>query len=183
VKCVNRFNVFLMGLLFCYLFSRISYSQNNTWPQFRSTNCAGHAAKNAKPPIELNESNILWKTSLSAGHSSPVVWGDNIFVTGFIKENNELQTICINRKSGKIKWSQSIHPEKIERFHAVGNAAQTSAVTDGKRVCVYFGSYGLLCYDCDGQKIWEFPMSVHEHEYGASSSPIIKDDLLILCRD
>jgi outer membrane protein assembly factor BamB len=172
--------IFFVCLIFC---QGVLFSQDNNWPQFRGPNCSGIASTQAKPPIELDQRNLLWKATLPVGHSSLVIWGDNIFVTGFIKANYELQTLCINRKDGSVKWSQSIFPESIENYHAVGNAAQTSAVTDGERVCVYFGSYGLLCYDMEGRLLWEMPMPVHDHAYGAGSSPIIHGNLLILCRD
>ena len=138
-------------------------AQNYYWPQFRGPNCSGIAEENAKPPTELNDQTLKWKIALPVGHSCPCIWGDNIYLTAFIKEKSELQTICIDRNTGDIKWKKSIFPEKIERYHPVSNAAQTSPATDGERVYVYYGSYGILCYSATGELIWDYKINVHPH--------------------
>jgi outer membrane protein assembly factor BamB len=160
-----------------------SAKEAKTWPQFRGINCSGLAAEDARPPIEFSDKTLLWKIVLPAGHSSPVVWDDKIFLTAFIKDSSELQTICIKRKNGKTIWKQSILPEKIEGYHSISNAAMASPVTDGEHVYVYFGSYGILCYNFNGGLVWEYKINVHPYRWGVSSSPIIYKDYLILSRD
>ncbi|MBN2088869.1 PQQ-binding-like beta-propeller repeat protein [candidate division KSB1 bacterium] len=180
----NKFNAFIFILLFAIMLSYgLSYSQNDVWPQFRGPNCSGIANKKSKPPIELNDKNTLWKISLPEGHSSPCIWGDNLFMTGYVKDKSELQIICINRKTGKVKWTQSIFPEKIEGYHPISNAAQTSPATDGARVYVYFGSYGILCYTSNGEFVWDYKIQVHPYRWGVTSSPVIHENKLILSRD
>ena len=162
-----------------------STSKQDYWPQFRGPNCSGHAAAEAAPPTTLDASTLLWQTRLPKGHSSPCIWGDNIFVTAHIEEKSELQTICIDRDSGKIKWTKSIFPEKIENYYyPLGNAAQTSPATDGERVYVYFGSFGVLCYNNEGELIWEHKIEISPYSYmGVTSSPIIIDSKLIVNHD
>ena len=172
----------LLILLSIHCFRTVLAQQDN-WPQFRGPNCCGIADENAKPPVELNEKTLLWKTALPIGHSSPCIWEDNIFLTAFVKEKSELQTICIDRITGDIKWKKSIFPEKIERYHAISNAAQTSPATDGERVYVYFGSYGILCYSVEGLLIWDYKINVHPHHWGVATSPTLYKDMLILSRD
>jgi len=156
----------------------------NHWPQFRGVNCSGHAAEDAVPPVMLNDTSLLWKTALPEGHSSPCIWGDNIFVTAHLKENSELQTICIDRNSGKINWVRSIFPEKMEDYYAIGNAAQTSPACDGERVFVYHGFYGVLCYSNQGELIWKYKIEIPESSnYGVTSSPILNDNKLIVSHD
>ena len=159
-------------------------AQKTTWPQFRGHNSSGHADENCKPPVEFGiDNNLLWKVELPEGHSSPCIWGDNIFLTGFIKDKKELQTICIDRNSGKKKWKQSVFPEKIEYYHGISNAAVSTPTTDGERIYVYFGSYGILCYNMNGDLVWENPMPLPNVWYGASTSPVLAEELLIFSQD
>jgi outer membrane protein assembly factor BamB len=157
--------------------------QSKSWPQFRGNNSTGIAYQNAKPPTELGEDNMLWKIETPTGHSSPVIWDNNIFISGCHDDENKLLVMCISRKKGEILWRDSIVVEEFEKVHAVGNTAQSSPVTDGERVYFYFGSYGLLCYDLAGQLLWKKEFEIPQSMYGVASSPIINEDLLILCRD
>jgi outer membrane protein assembly factor BamB len=148
-------SLIVLFFLFISYFGELE-AQDTTWPQFRGVNSSGLADERAKPPIRFGPNqNFLWKVALPVGHSSPCIWDDNIFLTGYIKDKKELQTICINRNTGEIKWNQAIHPEKIEKYHAISNAATATPTTDGTQVYVYFGSYGVLCYDMSGALVWE----------------------------
>jgi outer membrane protein assembly factor BamB len=159
-------------------------AQDTTWPQFRGHHSSGIAADDAKPPVQFGPNqNFLWKVALPVGHSSPCIWNDKIFLTGFIEDQKELHTICINRKTGEITWRQAIHPEKIEAYHAISNAATATPTTDGVRVYVYFGSYGIVCYDMSGVLLWEKQIPLTDIDYGASTSPIATKDVLILSHD
>jgi outer membrane protein assembly factor BamB len=154
------------------------------WPQFRGVNCSGIAALTAKPPEEFSENNLLWSLDLPLGHSSPVIWGDNIFVTGCVPEEKKLEMFCINRKDGKVMWQHTLPVLKFENVHSsVGNAAHASAVTDGERAYFYFGSYGLICYDLNGKLLWEKKFPVANGRYGTASSPVLYNEKLILCRE
>jgi len=170
--------------LISFACARESETPDATWPQFRGVNSSGLADESAKPPVQfgLNQ-NLLWKVALPVGHSSPCIWANNIFLTGYIKDSNELQTICINRSTGAVNWRQSIYPEKIENLHAISNAATATPTTDGERVYVYFGSYGLLCFDMGGALVWEKQIPTANIWFGAPSSPIVTKDLLILSQD
>jgi outer membrane protein assembly factor BamB len=154
------------------------------WPQFRGPNGAG-VAHEQKPPIHFGvESNVLWKISLPAGASSPCIWGDRIFLTGF--ENDTLQTICLNRSNGKILWRQSAPAKQIEVYHKKeGSPAASTPATDGRQVYVYFGSFGLLCYDFTGKEKWrmELPIAQSFGGFGTGTSPILADGLVVLTRD
>ena len=154
-----------------------------SWPQFRGDNGSGLAPENASPPLVFNEKTLQWKIDLPLGHSSPAVWEDRIYVTAYLKDSAQLQTICVDRESGVIIWKRSIFPEKIEGFHPISNAAQTSPVTDGEHVYVYFGSYGILCYKKNGDLAWDYQIDVNPYRWGVASSPVLYKDKLILSRD
>lgn len=149
------------------------------WPQFRGTDAANTG--NGKPPVQFGpKANLVWSTELPLGHSSPVLWGDRIFLTGV--DAGKLVTLALDRATGKVLWSTPAPAEKLEATHRISNPAATTACTDGERVIVYFGSYGLLAYDFAGKELWRHPLPSPVVEFGAGSSPVIVGDLVIqLC--
>src|SRR4030042_299393 len=157
--------------------------QDNNWPQFRGTNSMGIAPDNAIPPIELNpDKNLSWKTSLASGVSSPCVYKNLIFITGFDKEKKSLITYCVDFTKGSILWQNLVTPDSLEQTHSIGSAAATTPVTDGSAVYIYFGAYGVLCYNLEGTLLWERRLPMLNAQYGSNGSPIVHDSLLILNR-
>ena len=183
----NRINASLLLCITVFLFVQTAVPQTTsptTWPQFRGANGNGIAHPSQNPPIFFSpEQNVLWKTPIISGHSSPCIWGDNIFLTGFNKEKQELQVFCIDRVSGKVRWNDIVIAEKIEKVHVANNPANATPVTDGKRVYFYFGSYGFLCYDFNGKQLWTLQMPVPKTNWGFGTSPILAGNLLILHHD
>ena len=147
-------------------------SDQKNWPQFRGPGGLGIAEDAQKLPLEFDQrKNMIWKSEVSKGNSSLCVWGDRIFLTGVSGKN--LETVCLDRNSGKILWRQSVTPEKIERVHPINSPASPTPTTDGERVFVYFGSYGLLCYDFEGREIWQRTLPPPLSMYGTAASPIM----------
>ena len=158
------------------LFTQVS------WPQFRGQNGQGISGDSKPLPAEFSEKhNLLWKCNVSEGISSPVVWDNKIILTGI--RGDTLVTICINRHNGEKEWTRFAHAEKVERTHPIGSAASPSVVTDGVHIISYFGSYGLICYDFHGKKIWERKIPQQGNMYGVAVSPIIYENVLFLNRD
>jgi outer membrane protein assembly factor BamB len=154
------------------------------WPQFRGLNGSGIAIATSKPPIAFDEGNLLWKTELPKGVSSPVIWKDKLFITGFVESSKELQTICINRKNGIVLWRNNIKPDTVEKYStAVGSPAQSTLTTDGERVIAYFGSCGFFCYDFQGKLLWKSAMACNKGTYGSATSPVIAGDKVIFICD
>jgi outer membrane protein assembly factor BamB len=151
------------------------------WPQFRGPNCSG-VAESDKPPIEFGPTNnLLWKIALPAGFSSPCVWEDRIFLTAFADQ--KLSTLCVQRRDGKILWRQYTPTEQIEEVNPDSSPASGTPATDGERVYVYFGSYGLLAYDLDGRELWRKPLPLAISLNGTGTSPVVMDGLVIVNRD
>jgi outer membrane protein assembly factor BamB len=153
------------------------------WPQFRGPNGAGVAASDEKLPVDFGPAKYVWRTPLPQGLSSPCVWGDWIFLTGHDQETNQLETLCIDGRTGRLRWRRVAPTGTIEETHIAGGAAAPTPATDGQRVYVYFGSHGLLCYDYLGRQLWTRPLPVPFTEYGAGSSPVLVRDWLLLVRD
>ena len=123
-------------------------SQN--WPQFRGPNSQG-VADAEKPPIEFGpEKALLWKTPMPGGVSSPCIWGDRIFLTGFETNRKKLETICVVRKTGSIIWRKEAPEGKIQETHEISSPANTTPATDGRVVCVSFAHFGVVAYGLDG---------------------------------
>jgi outer membrane protein assembly factor BamB len=149
------------------------------WPQFRGPNSAGLGA--GKPPVNFGpEQNVRWKTAVGPGLSSPIIWEGRVFLTEFDRVNKQLATLCIDRRTGKILWRRTVAPGQIEKVHEISSPAGATPVTDGERVYVYFGSYGLVCYDMNGNQKWERQLPMPNNPYGAVASPIIAGELLVL---
>jgi len=162
---------------------REAQTQDFQWPQFRGINGSGVAAETAIPPIILDSTTLAWRKELPKGVSSPVIWNDKLFVTGFNDSNNELSTICLDRKNGDILWSRAVKPDTVENSHSISSPAQSTAVTDGERIITYFGSCGLFCYDMQGQVLWKYPLACSNTIFGNGTSPVIAGDKLLLIRD
>ena len=159
-----------------------SRAQDLGWPQFRGPDGRG-ISKTANPPVVFNQTtNLAWKMTIPRGVSSPIVVEDKVFITG-LGEGNELQTLCLNRYSGKILWQRSIKVEKLEPSHSLSSPASATPVSDGKRVYVYFGSLGLIAYALDGSEIWTKQLPQPVVEFGSSASPILADGKLIFLCD
>lgn len=153
----------------------------SNWPQFRGPNSQA-VAKSVKAPAQFGPTaNLLWKTPLPPGHSSPCIWGDRIFLTGF--SDGKLETICLNRRDGKIVWRIAVPAEKIETTHRIGSPACPTPATDGERVFVYFGSVGVIAYDFSGRELWRKPLPIPMIEFGTGTSPILAGDMVILLCD
>ncbi len=149
------------------------------WPQFRGPNSSGLGE--GRPPVHFGpDQNVLWKTAVGAGLSSPIVWEDRVFLTEVDQPNKQLSTLCIDRRTGKILWRRTVAPEQIEKVHELSSPAGATPATDGESVYVYFGSYGLVSYDLNGNLKWERRLPLPENPYGAVSSPIVAGELLVL---
>lgn len=152
------------------------------WPQFRGPDGLAVAAGNGEPPIEFGpEKNCLWQVPLASGHSSPVLWGDRIFLTTFDAET--LTAVCLDRASGRMLWSRPVVAEKIEQVHRISSPAAATACTDGERVYFHFGSFGVIAFDFAGEEVWRYPLPLPVNDFGTGASPIIVDGKVIVLRD
>lgn len=168
----------LAGLLL--LLAGRSPGQAN-WPQFRGPNGQGVSAL-AAPPAEFGPaSNLLWSIETPPGHSSPVVAGNRVFITAL--DSGKLYTIALDRATGKQLWKQPAPAKLIERVHPFASPASPTPLADEQRVIVYFGSFGLICYDHDGKELWARPLPIPKTTYGAACSPIRVGDNAVIVLD
>ena len=169
----------LIAVLLLMYFADTTRASEPVWPQFRGPGGLGIAPDNQAYPTKLDMSkNLLWKTEVPKGHSSPCIWGDRIFITA--RSDEVLETICMDRASGTIKWRKTVEPETMEKISGTNSHASPTPVCDGKRVYVYFGSFGLIAYDVDGSELWKKPLPVPNIQHGSASSPILADKIVII---
>jgi outer membrane protein assembly factor BamB len=160
----------------------VGAARADDWPRFRGPNGQGVAAEGAKPPAEFGAGkNAAWAVELPPGHSSPVVSAGRIFVTAY--DGTKLETICLDATGGKVMWRRPAPADKVEQVNSANSPAASTPAADGERVYVYFGSYGLLAYDRDGNELWKLPLPTPQTMFGAATSPVVVVDKVVLVRD
>jgi outer membrane protein assembly factor BamB len=172
-----------VAVLFFALFSITSQAEEARcrWNQFRGPRGAGIETDGKALPAELDEKSMIWKSEVPHGLSSPCIWGNRVFLTGIT--GTSLETICVDRTTGKILWRAEAWYEFIERVHRTNSPATPTAATDGKHVYVYLGSSGLLCYDFDGGEVWNRVLRPSPNLYGTASSLILAGGHLVFLND
>ncbi len=160
-------------------------AMKSNFPSFRGAGGTGHAYKKNTPvnwDVASGE-NIKWKTNIPLpGMNSPVVWGNNVFLTGANESKQEVY--CINKNTGKIKWKANI-PKSAKSPKVTddtGHAAATAA-TDGEHVYAVFSNGDIAGIDFSGKIIWTRNLGVPVNNYGHSSSLIVYFDKLIVQYD
>ncbi len=165
---------------------------DENWPQFRGAEARGIATDgNGLPVTWSTTENIEWKTDIPGrGWSSPVVWGDNVFLTTTVsleeletpapekglyngRQQAKLESVfqwhvyCLDLETGVIKWNKKVHEGVPERATHIKNSfASETPVTDGEHVYAYFGNLGLYTLDFDGNLVWSKKIDSHKTRNG-----------------
>lgn len=159
------------------------------FPFFRGQDSRGIAGGSGYPIHWNGEegSNIKWKLQLPRdGKSSPVIWGNRLFVTG--AENTQCEVYCIDKESGEILWSASAsgipgEPSEVPDMDYDSGMAVSTAAVNANAVCAIFANGNLICLDHDGNRKWAKNLETPENIYGYSCSLIIHGDLLLVQYD
>ena len=126
------------------------------WPGWRGPRGDGTSHERNVPLTWSETSNIRWKTSIPGkGHSSPILWGDRVFVTTCLEDEGERILMCLDRRNGSILWRRTVLTAPLEKKHPLNSFASATPVTDGKHVWIAFLAYPdmqVACYDFDGKK-------------------------------
>ncbi len=156
------------------------------WPQFRGPKGDGHAGDAALPLRWSETENLAWKTPIhDRGWSSPVVWGDQIWLTTATPEGHEMFAVCVDLESGRIVHDVNLfHVAEPEEIHSLNSSASPTPVVEAGRVWVHFGTYGTACLDSNtAEIIWARRDLKCNHYRGPGSSPFIHGELLYLHYD
>ncbi len=153
------------------------------WPQWRGPSGQGYCDDTGVPLTWSETENLLWKTKLPGkGNSTPIVWGERIFLTSASPNGKERLVLCLSTRDGKVLWQRDATRDATpERTYSWNGYASASCVTDGKYVYAFFGTPGLFCYDFDGRLIWKHDFGVFTSAagWGTASSPFLFEDLVI----
>ncbi|MBX7167774.1 MAG: PQQ-binding-like beta-propeller repeat protein [Pirellulales bacterium] len=160
----------------------IGAGRGEDWPQFRGLNGCARSTSSAPLPDEVGpEKNVAWKIELPPGISSPIVSGQQIFLT--TERDERLFTVALDRATGRMLWEAEAPHQGLEKVHTIGSHAQSTPTADGDVVASFFGSCGLFVYDLGGKLLWKLPMGPFKNDFGAGSSPLLVGERLILCQD
>ncbi len=179
------------------------------WPQFRGPGARGVSEETDLPTIWSAEENVAWKQELAGrGWSSPIIWGDQVFLTTVVNEGetekpkkglyfggnrptvpttvHSWKVICLNLNTGKPMW-ESVAYKGLPKgpLHLKNSYASETPVTDGQRVYAYFGNLGIFCYDMQGNEVWSQPLPVTKtrYDWGSAASPVLHGDRLYFVND
>jgi len=198
----------MRALLVVLIFTASAFSSDQ-WPQFRGPQSTGVADEPDVPDTWSTTRNVVWKTEIpGSGWSSPVVWGDRIFLTSVIstvspeapkkglyfggnRENiptdeHRWMVYAVDWKTGKIIWEREVHRGVPASSHHLKNTyASETPVTDGERVYAYFGNLGLFVFDMEGKPVWSQPWGPFRTRYGwgTASSPVLYKDRVYVVND
>ena len=179
------------------------------WPQFRGADARGVATGEHLPLHWSSEKNVAWTSDIPGrGWSSPVVWGDRVFLTtvvnlGQIEEpkkglyfggnrpdppasTHQWKVFCVALDTGDILWERQVHEgAPATSIHLKNSFASETPVTDGEFVYCYFGNLGLYCFNFEGELIWSKPLEQHATRFGwgTAASPVLHKDRLYLVND
>jgi outer membrane protein assembly factor BamB len=201
-SCMKYMTVTVVALALFVTFASVASMKTvpEEWSQFRGPNGSGVSATTGLPEEFGPAKNVVWKTALPSGHSSPVLTKNRIFITGFReqkteaaqkspagkrvemtgKESYKLLVVALDRVTGKVLWEREVPRSTPGRLQNVNNPAAPSPVTDGSNVYVFFQEFGMISYDTAGKERWRMPLGPFNMFYGFGASPILVDDKVIL---
>ena len=173
-------------------------SSHANWPRLRGAEGNGIAAKDADVPLTWSDTeNLSWKAAMPGpGSSSPIVWGEKVFVTcwsgyGDASGGTDMtklvrHLVCLNLGDGRILWDKTVpaaQPEDVYQGMLTEHGyASNTPVTDGEHVFVFFGKSGALAFDMDGNQLWQTDLgkSSSSKRWGSGASPIVYKDFVIV---
>ena len=210
---ISIYSICLFSIALTVVFPKPVPCADQEWPSFRGYSANGIAEGYRVPikwDIEQSE-NILWKTYIPGlGHSSPIVWGNRIFVTTAVKDKGgsslkvglygDVKSVkeenifnwyvyCIDRKNGNILWERLSYTGKPKvKRHPKASHSSSTPCTDGNYIVAFFGSEGMYCYDMEGNLIWEKDLGELDWgffrspsaQWGGGSSPVIHQQIVFI---
>ncbi len=155
------------------------------WSRFRGPNGAGVAGQ-INIPLQFTEKDYLWKIALPGpGHSSPVLWGDRIFLTCCDPQTATRIILCLSAADGGTLWKRE-YESKSFRQHGDNSFAASSPAADADQVYVCWHvpeSYVLVVLDHSGKEVWKADLGPFKSIHGSGGSPIVCGDMVILAND
>ena len=162
-------------ILFLSVFSAMLAGED--WLQFRGPNASGVSASTGLPVEFGSAKNVVWRTPLPPGRSSPVVAGEHIFLTA--AEDEKLFTFSLERATGRIEWRREVPRPRQGKLHKMNGPASPTPVSDGKNVYAFFYDFGLVSFGPDGNERWRVPLGPFNNPVGMTASPVLAGGTLV----
>ena len=154
------------------------------WPRWRGPSGQGHVSGSGYLDKWSATENVLWKVAVPGeGNSSPIVWGDRIFLTTAQDGGRRLSLLAFSRTDGRQLWEASAPDGRLESVHEKNGHASATVSTDGKLVYASFGSRGLMAFDFNGKIVWRQDLGAISNYWGTAGSPLLYKDRVILYQD
>ncbi len=171
-------HIWQLAIAIALIVTTTAHAETN-WPSWRGPAGSGHSTDDTLP-VTWTDANLVWKTNLvGSGQSSPIVWGERIFLTSSSENGRKRNVMCLDRSTGKLLWDHVAWTGEPEKTHNMNQFASATCATDGKHVIAFFGKGGIHCYDFSGERIWSRDLGPFAGPWGAAASPIIVGDLVI----
>jgi len=171
-------------LRLCLSFFALFVLTAGDWPGWRGPHGDGHSDEQNVPTRWSDTENIAWKVAVPGkGHSSPVVWGDKLFVATALETEQTRVLLCLDRRTGKTLWQRTVVTSPLEKKHDLNSYASATPVTDGKHIWVSFFEQPkvvLACFDLDGNETWRTSPGTFSSMHGFCSSPVLYGDTVVL---
>ena len=173
--------VLLLGALTLLAFGTVSTPARENWPELRGPQQNGHAEAKNLPLAWSETNNVAWKTAIhDLGWSSPVVWGNQIWITTATEDGKHLFAVCVNSGTGEIVHDVKVFDtEAPEHVASVNSYASPTPAIEAGRVYVHYGTYGTACLDArEGKILWSRRDLTCDHHEGPGSSVMLYQNLL-----
>ena len=196
-----------LPLVLSLLATSVAFGDTENWPQYRGASSDGLGEGATLPETWSATENVVWKTAVPGwGWSSPIVWGNRVFVTSAVSEKevptprvggypgghvgvedvHRWMLYCLDFETGKILWEFEAHkgiPPQMR--HPRNSFASETPVTDGERVYAYFANIGLFCCDMEGRKLWErrWPSYPMRDGWNTGTSPVLHGNRIFIQND
>lgn len=155
-----------------------------TWPQWRGPSGQGEVVGSGYVDRWGPEENVRWKVPVpGSGNSSPIVWGDRIFLTTAEAAGAKRSVLAFDRATGERLWTTATPNANPERAYPKNGHASSTPTADGERVYAYFGNHGLLALDMDGEIVWHKSFGELNAFHGTASSPLLLGERLIIVQE
>ena len=153
------------------------------WPRWRGPSGQGQVAA-GQYTDKWSPTTSVWKVSVPGrGNSSPIVWGDRLFLTTGYNNGEKLSMLAYSRADGKMLWETSIPQNGVEYPHAKNGFASATPATDGQYVYASFGRHGLFAFDFNGKIIWQHKFGIIDNYHGPAGSPVLYQDRIFIYQD
>lgn len=152
------------------------------WPSWRGDLAGSGIVSDNSVPLEWDrKKNITWRVPLpDRGNSSPIVWGDKLFITQATDVDKRRSVMCFNKLTGTMLWQKGLIFNKKEKTHQTNPYCSGSPVTDGRMVIANYASAGIVAYDIEGEEVWRRDLGPQVHEWGNGTSPVLFGDICVV---